>query len=95
MTVGMSYGSDLLLFEQANNVEIVVDFLQHARQADGNISVPRSALIIGGDMVMDVANTLKILDCLSVTCVESSRIRRIPCQRKRIYQHTDIRSIDY
>lgn len=60
MTVGMSCGSDLPLFEQASHVEIAVDFLQRARQADGDISVPRSALIIGGgDVAMDVASTLK------------------------------------
>ncbi|VEB57171.1 oxidoreductase [Salmonella enterica subsp. enterica] len=37
MTVGMSCGSDLPLFEQASHVEIAVDFLQRARQADGDI----------------------------------------------------------
>lgn len=83
MTVGMSCGSDLPLFEQASHVEIAVDFLQRARQADGDISVPRSALIIGGgDVAMDVASTLKILGCPSVTCVAREELAQFPASEK-------------
>ena len=39
VTVGMSYGSTLPLFERANHVEIAVDFLQRARQSNGDITV--------------------------------------------------------
>lgn len=41
VTVGMSYGSTLPLFERANHVEIAVDFLQRARQASGDITVAK------------------------------------------------------
>lgn len=98
MTVGMSCGSDLPLFEQASHVEIAVDFLQRARQADGDISVPRSALIIGGgDVAMDVASTLKILGCPSVTCVAREELAQFPASENvftkagLIPQHPDKR----
>lgn len=56
VTVGLSSGSGLSLFEHSD-VEIAVDFLQRARQAQGDISIPQSALIIGGgDVAMDVAS---------------------------------------
>ncbi|MFO6426675.1 hypothetical protein ACLBOM_14890 [Escherichia coli] len=45
--MGLSSGSGLSLFEHSD-VEIAVDFLQRARQAQGDISIPQSALIIGG-----------------------------------------------
>ena len=67
--MGLSSGSGLPLFEHSD-VEIAVDFLQRARQAQGDISIPQSALIIGGgDVAMDVASTLKVLGCQAVTCV--------------------------
>ena len=50
VTVGLSSGSGLPLFEHSD-VEIAVDFLQRVRQAQGDISIPQSALIIGGDVV--------------------------------------------
>ncbi|EER6810343.1 FAD-dependent oxidoreductase [Escherichia coli] len=63
VTVGLSSGSGLPLFEHSD-VEIAVDFLLRARQAQGDISIPQSALIIGGgDVAMDVASTLKVLGC--------------------------------
>ncbi len=67
VTVGLSSGSGLSLFEHSD-VEIAVDFLQRARQAQGDISIPQSALIIGGgDVAMDVASTLKVLGCQAVS----------------------------
>lgn len=41
VTVGMSYGSTLPLFDEADNVEIAVDFLQRVRQAHGDITYRR------------------------------------------------------
>lgn len=79
VTVGMSYGSTLPLFDEADNVEIAVDFLQRARQAQGDITLPQSALIIGGgDVAMDVASTLKLLGCPSVTCVAREELAEFP-----------------
>ena len=43
VTVGLSSGSGLSLFEHSD-VEIAVDLLQRARQAQGDISIPQSAL---------------------------------------------------
>ncbi|VEB57169.1 oxidoreductase [Salmonella enterica subsp. enterica] len=46
-------------------------------------SVPRSALIIGGgDVAMDVASTLKILGCPSVTCVAREELAQFPASEK-------------
>ena len=79
----MSYGSTLPLFERANHVEIAVDFLQRARQASGDITVAKSALIIGGgDVAMDVASTLKLLGCPSVTCVAREELAEFPASDK-------------
>jgi dihydropyrimidine dehydrogenase (NAD+) subunit PreT len=83
VTVGMSYGSTLPLFDEADNVEIAVDFLQRARQAQGDITLPQSALIIGGgDVAMDVASTLKLLGCPSVTCVAREELAEFPASDK-------------
>ncbi|BBR59618.1 MULTISPECIES: NAD(P)-dependent oxidoreductase [Enterobacteriaceae] len=83
LTVGMSKGSTLPLFNDASQVEIAVDFLQHARTSGGNISVPQSALIVGGgDVAMDVASTLKILGCPSVTCVAREEMAEFPASDK-------------
>lgn len=83
VTVGMSYGSTLPLFERANNVEIAVDFLQRARQGSGDITVAQSALIIGGgDVAMDVASTLKLQGCPSVTCVAREELADFPASDK-------------
>lgn len=83
VTVGLSCGSSLPLFERANDVEIAVDFLRHTRQACGNIHVPQSALIIGGgDVAMDVASTLKILGCPAVTCVAREELEVFPASKK-------------
>ncbi len=41
----MSCGGLIYRYLSASHVEIAVDFLQRARQADGDISVPRSALL--------------------------------------------------
>ena len=45
LTVGMSKGATLPMFNNADPVEIAVDFLQRARTSGGNITVPQSALI--------------------------------------------------
>lgn len=83
VTVGLSAGGRLPLFEQAQQVEIAVDFLQRARQAGGDIAVARSALIIGGgDVAMDVASTLKVLGCSSVTCVAREELAEFPASEK-------------
>lgn len=83
VTPGMSYGSTLPLFEKANHVEIAVDFLQRARQASGDITVAKSVLIIGGgDVAMDVASTLKLLGCPSVTCVTREELADFPASDK-------------
>ena len=97
LTVGMSYGSTLPLFNNANNVEIAVDFLQRARQSGGDIAVPQSALIIGGgDVAMDVASTLKLLGCPSVTCVAREELAEFPASDKEFTstQALDVSIID-
>ncbi len=87
VTVGLSSGSGLSLFEHSD-VEIAVDFLQRARQAQGDmaqgdISIPQSALIIGGgDVAMDVASTLKVLGCQAVTCVAREELDEFPASEK-------------
>lgn len=83
LTVGLSEGSSLPLFNDANTVEIAVDFLQRARGNGGKIAVPQSALVIGGgDVAMDVASTLKILGCSSVTCVAREELAEFPASVK-------------
>ncbi|EBX5888824.1 NAD(P)-dependent oxidoreductase [Salmonella enterica subsp. enterica] len=83
VAAGMSYGSSLPLFQQANNVEPAVDFLRRVRQAEGDIEAPASALIIGGgDVAMDAASTLKILGCPSVTCVAREELADFPASEK-------------
>lgn len=83
ITVGMSCGSTLALFNQANHVEIAVDFLRRAREARGTMAVPQSALIIGGgDVAMDAATTLKRLGCPSVTCVAREELAEFPASKK-------------
>lgn len=83
LTVGLSKGSTLPLFNDAGSVEIAVDFLQRARGNAGDISVPQSALVIGGgDVAMDVASTLKILGCSSVTCVAREELAEFPASEK-------------
>lgn len=83
LTVGLSKGSTLPLFNDAYPLEIAVDFLQRARASDGDISVPQSALIIGGgDVAMDVASTLKILGCESVTCVAREELAEFPASEQ-------------
>ena len=82
VTVGLSSGSGLPLFEHSD-VEIAVDFLQRVRQAQGDISIPQSALIIGGgDVAMDVASTLKVLGCQAVTCVAREELDEFPASEK-------------
>lgn len=82
VTVGLSRGSTLPLFEHSD-VEIAVDFLQRARLAQGDISIPQSALIIGGgDVAMDVASTLKVLGCPAVTCVAREELDVFPASKK-------------
>ncbi|HBB1238906.1 TPA: FAD-dependent oxidoreductase, partial [Escherichia coli] len=72
----------LSLFEHSD-VEIAVDFLQRARQAQGDISIQQSALIIGGgDVAMDVASTLKVLGCQAVTCVAREELDEFPASEK-------------
>ncbi len=84
VTVGLSSGSGLSLFEHSD-VEIAVDFLQRARQAQGDISIPQSALIIGGgDVAMDVASTLKVLGCQAVTCVAREELDEFPASEKSL-----------
>lgn len=83
LTVGLSKGATLPLFNDAYPLEIAVDFLQRARASEGDISVPQSALIIGGgDVAMDVASTLKILGCESVTCVAREELTEFPASEK-------------
>lgn len=83
LTVGLSKGATLPLFNDAYPLEIAVDFLQRARASEGDISVPQSALIIGGgDVAMDVASTLKILGCESVTCVAREELTEFPASKK-------------
>ncbi|WP_033135028.1 FAD-dependent oxidoreductase [Aeromonas finlandensis] len=83
LTVGLSAGAMLPLFKQAENMEIAVDFLQRARQAGGDIAIAQSALIIGGgDVAMDVASTLKMLGCPSVTCVAREELAEFPASQK-------------
>lgn len=82
--MGLSSGSGLPLFEHSD-VEIAVDFLQRARQAQGDISIPQSALIIGGgDVAMDVASTLKVLGCQAVTCVAREELDEFPASEKSL-----------
>ncbi|WP_227479845.1 NAD-dependent dihydropyrimidine dehydrogenase subunit PreA [Escherichia coli] len=82
VTVGLSSGSGLPLFEHSD-IEIAVDFLHRARQAQGDISIPQSALIIGGgDVAMDVASTLKVLGCQAVTCVAREELDEFPASEK-------------
>ncbi|EFK6674835.1 NAD(P)-dependent oxidoreductase [Escherichia coli] len=82
VTVGLSSDSGLPLFEHSD-VEIAVDFLQRVRQAQGDISIPQSALIIGGgDVAMDVASTLKVLGCQAVTCVAREELDEFPASEK-------------
>lgn len=70
LTVGLSYGSHLPLFDANPYVTIAVDFLSQTKQTKGEIVVPKRALIIGGgDVAMDVVTTLKTLGCEQVTCV--------------------------
>ncbi|ADO47818.1 NAD(P)-dependent oxidoreductase [[Enterobacter] lignolyticus] len=83
LTVGLSQGLTLPLFNDAGSVEIAVDFLQRASKANGNIAVPQSALIVGGgDVAMDVASTLKLLGCESVTCVAREELAAFPASEK-------------
>lgn len=83
LTVGLSKGATLPLFNDASPVEIAVDFLQRARGNGGKISVPQSALVIGGgDVAMDVASTLKVLGCESVTCVAREELAAFPASDK-------------
>ncbi|MFU0929791.1 FAD-dependent oxidoreductase [Kluyvera cryocrescens] len=83
LTVGLSKGATLPLFNDASPVEIAVDFLHRARAHSGNITVPQSALIIGGgDVAMDVASTLKVLGCESVTCVAREELAEFPASVK-------------
>lgn len=83
LTVGLSQGSTLSLFSDAEDVEIAVDFLQRASRASGQITIPQSALIIGGgDVAMDVASTLKVLGCPSVTCVARETRDEFPASDK-------------
>ncbi|ELO0859046.1 FAD-dependent oxidoreductase [Citrobacter amalonaticus] len=83
LTVGLSKGMSLPLLNDAGTAEIAVDFLQRARGKAGGISVPQSALVIGGgDVAMDVASTLKILGCESVTCVAREELAEFPASEK-------------
>lgn len=83
LTVGLSKGMSLPLFNDAGTAEIAVDFLKRARGKAGGISVPQSALVIGGgDVAMDVASTLKILGCESVTCVAREELAEFPASEK-------------
>lgn len=83
LTVGLSKGSTLPLFNDANPVEIAVDFLQRTRGKRGQITVPKSALVIGGgDVAMDAASTLKILGCESVICVAREELAVFPASEK-------------
>lgn len=84
VAVGLSSGSGLPLFEHSD-VEIAVDFLQRVSQAQGDISIPQSALIIGGgDVAMDVASTLKVLGCPAVTVVARKEIDKLPASEREL-----------
>ena len=82
VTVGLSSSSRLSLFEHSN-VEIAVDFCNVHDRRKGDISIPQSALIIGGgDVAMDVASTLKVLGCQAVTCVAREELDEFPASEK-------------
>lgn len=74
ITVGMSCGSTLALFNQANHVETAVDFLRRAREARVTMAVPQSALIIGGgDVAMNAADDIVEGDKTVVYAVKSGK----------------------
>ncbi len=73
-----------------------MDFLQRARQAQGDISIPQSALIIGGgDVAMDVASTLKVLGCQAVTCVAREELDEFPASEKVVCQRPGAGRFDH
>ena len=85
LTVGASYGSVLSLFENNPCVETAVDFLVRAKARQGQIDIPKSAIIVGGgDVAMDAATTLKALGCASVTCVAREEFHEFPASRHEL-----------
>ncbi|MGX7059722.1 FAD-dependent oxidoreductase [Vagococcus humatus] len=70
IAVGASEGKMLEMFADNPYTETAVDFLARVRDNQGDISLPNSALVIGGgDVAMDAATTLKVLGVESVTDV--------------------------
>lgn len=82
VTVGLSSGSRLSLFEHSG-IEIAVGFLQRARQAQGDINILQSALVIGGsNTAMDVTSTLKVLGYQAITYVVREELDEFPVGEK-------------
>lgn len=87
LAVGASYGAMLADFADNPLVETAVAFLARAKSTNGQMDIPNSAIIIGGgDVAMDVATTLKISGCGSVTCVARESLDEFPASKKEFSQ---------
>lgn len=68
IAIGAGAGKVLPLFENNPLVETAVEFLADVKMNRGNIQLPENVLVIGGgDVAMDVATTLKLLNVPNVT----------------------------
>lgn len=68
VAIGASESKVLPMFENNDAVETAVSFLARTKDAQGNIDLPKDAIVIGGgDVAMDVVTTLKKLGVKHVT----------------------------
>lgn len=70
LATGLSYGKVIDLFKGNDNAEKAVEFLAKAKTSQGEISVPKNVLVIGGgDAAMDSGMTAKKLGAENVKIV--------------------------
>lgn len=92
IAVGYSYGKSLDIFKGHKNTVIAVDLLKEIKKANGKIILPDNVLIIGGgDVAMDVATSLKLLDVKHVTDVVYETLDEFKASKKELQNARDLK----
>ena len=85
VAVGVSEPSTLDMFKDNNFAVPAVTFLKEVKDKQGEITLPESALVIGGgDSAMDAATTLKVLGVPSVTCVTRKELANFRASKEEL-----------
>ncbi|MFD1670515.1 FAD-dependent oxidoreductase [Agrilactobacillus yilanensis] len=85
LAIGASQAKMLPMFENNAYTETAVDFLARVKTNQGHVTVPDNVLVIGGgDVAMDVATTLKLLNVPQVTDVVYETFSEFKASKKEL-----------